>query len=133
MERKYPRPRFPEGIFTRQERTALLFLAGVFLLGMGILSWRRAVPWMDPAIAGGSDARRRSAQAIAKPLQLQVRVNQAAAPELAALPGIGPVLARRIVADRQAHGCYLTLADLKRVKGVSRKTLGQIQGFVRFD
>ncbi|MBI3616422.1 MAG: helix-hairpin-helix domain-containing protein [Candidatus Omnitrophica bacterium] len=66
-------------------------------------------------------------------VRLAVRVNTASAPEIAGLPGIGPTVAQRIVEDRQRHGHFLTLADLKRVKGVSRKTLNQLQGYVRFD
>ena len=109
-----------KGIFTWQERMALLFLVGVSFAGIIILGASQGrVPRMDLVQMN--------------PVRLEVRLNSAAAPELASLPGIGPTLAQRIVEERQRHGFFLTLADLKRVKGVSRKTLDQIQGFVRFD
>ncbi len=119
MEIKRKRPGFFEGLFTRQERMALLFIAGVSLLGMGILSWRGAVPRMNPPIV--------------EPLRLQVRVNSAGITELTALPGIGPVLARRILEDRKLHGRFLTLTDLKRVKGINKKALDRMRTSVQFD
>lgn len=50
---------------------------------------------------------------------LLVGINTADAGELARLYGIGPELARRIVADRQANGPFVTSDDLARVEGVS--------------
>ncbi len=67
------------------------------------------------------------------PVRLQVRVNSAMAAELASVPGIGPVMAQRIVEDRRRHGAYLTLTDLGRVKGVNVKVLEKFKGLVRFD
>lgn len=48
-----------------------------------------------------------------------VAINSAGADELAKLYAIGPVLARRIVADREANGPFSTPDDLARVEGVS--------------
>lgn len=48
-----------------------------------------------------------------------VAINTAGADELAALHGIGPVLAGRIAAHRDAHGPITTPDDLARVPGVS--------------
>lgn len=47
-----------------------------------------------------------------------VNLNRATVVELQALPGIGPSLARRIVADREARGPFATVAALDRVPGV---------------
>ncbi len=47
-----------------------------------------------------------------------VSLSSADAAALETLPGIGPVLAARIVADREANGPFLTLDDLARVSGV---------------
>lgn len=48
----------------------------------------------------------------------KVNLNRASAAELEALPGIGPVLAARIVDDRRERGPYGTVADVARVEGV---------------
>ena len=47
-----------------------------------------------------------------------LNVNRATAVELERLPGIGPALARRIVADREARGPFATVAAMDRVPGI---------------
>jgi competence ComEA-like helix-hairpin-helix protein len=47
-----------------------------------------------------------------------LNVNRATAVELEGLPGIGPSLARRIVADREARGPFATVAALDRIPGI---------------
>src|SRR5215831_18938763 len=57
----------------------------------------------------------------------RVNVNTATAAELEALPGIGPVIARRIVEGRP----YRSVEDLERVKGVEvpvRRTEREVAG-----
>ncbi len=62
-----------------------------------------------------------------------VFINRSAPSELAALSGIGPELARRIVHDRELHGPFLRPPDLLRVSGIGPKKLEAIlnQGLVR--
>ena len=47
-----------------------------------------------------------------------INVNRATAKELEALPGIGPVLANRIVDYRKSHGSFMTLDELQKVSGI---------------
>jgi competence protein ComEA len=47
-----------------------------------------------------------------------VNINTAPAVELQELPGIGPVLANRVVEYRQAHGPFNSVDQIKEVKGV---------------
>lgn len=47
-----------------------------------------------------------------------LNVNRASAVELERLPGIGPSLARRIVADREVSGPFATLDALDRIPGI---------------
>ncbi|MFA5028270.1 MAG: helix-hairpin-helix domain-containing protein, partial [Candidatus Methylomirabilota bacterium] len=47
-----------------------------------------------------------------------VDLNSADAATLAALPGVGPVLAQRILASRQAQGPFRAPEDLLRVPGL---------------
>lgn len=57
-----------------------------------------------------------------------VRLNTAPEADLDQLPGIGPALARAIVAERNAHGPFLTLDDLRRVPGLKRPVLRSLTG-----
>lgn len=47
-----------------------------------------------------------------------LNVNRATAVELEGLPGVGPSLARRIVADREARGPFATVEALDRIPGI---------------
>lgn len=55
--------------------------------------------------------------------QRTIDLNAASVHELEALPGIGSVLARRIVQGRP----YQTVDDLVRVKGIAKKKLDTIR------
>lgn len=63
--------------------------------------------------------------------QYQIDVNRAGWVELALLEGIGEALARRIVEERELHGPFTHVEDLRRVKGVGPKTLERIRQQVR--
>ncbi len=56
-----------------------------------------------------------------------IDVNSAPAPALQMLPRIGPVLAQRIVDDREANGPFATLDDLDRVRGIGPKTIERLR------
>lgn len=60
-----------------------------------------------------------------------VDLNAASAEELAALPGIGPALARRIVAHRAAHGRFRSVEALAEVAGIGPATVQRLRGRVR--
>jgi competence ComEA-like helix-hairpin-helix protein len=61
---------------------------------------------------------------------LTLNVNQATAVELEGLPGIGPALARRIVADREAQGPFATVAALDRVPGIGPALMARLGGLI---
>lgn len=48
-----------------------------------------------------------------------IDINTATTEELTALPGLGPRKAAALVAYREAHGPFATLADAAAVKGIS--------------
>jgi competence protein ComEA len=57
-------------------------------------------------------------------------INRASAEELEALPGIGPVLAARIVEYRQLYGRFQSVDELIEVRGIGPKRLEQIRPYV---
>jgi competence protein ComEA len=63
-------------------------------------------------------------------LGLALDLNHATAADLAGLPGIGPVLARRIIDYRQNHGPFKTIDDLEQVSGIGPKKLALIKPYV---
>lgn len=59
-----------------------------------------------------------------------LNLNTADPDALEALPGVGPVLAAAIVADREAQGPYASVDDLERVSGVGAATLARLRPLV---
>ncbi len=59
-----------------------------------------------------------------------VDVNQATASELQALPGVGPVLAARIVSFRADNGPFRTVEDLLDVAGIGEAKLNSMRDLI---
>ncbi|HKN67119.1 MAG TPA: helix-hairpin-helix domain-containing protein [Gemmatimonadaceae bacterium] len=81
----------------------------------------RATALRAAAVAGASFRR-------SLPLDLDV----ATAAQIESLPGVGPVLARRIVADRAARGDFGSLANFQRVKGIGPALAARLDSMVTF-
>ena len=62
--------------------------------------------------------------------QEKLNINTATAAELEALPGIGPVLAERIIAYRQEHGDFTTTEQLLLVKGIGSTLLASLENLI---
>lgn len=60
----------------------------------------------------------------------KVDVNRAVWPELAQLPDVGEVTARKIVASRQSEGPFDGIDDLQRVRGIGPKTVERIRPYL---
>jgi competence ComEA-like helix-hairpin-helix protein len=57
----------------------------------------------------------------------RININTASASELETLPGIGPVLAQRVVEYRQSNGPFRTPEDIKDVKGIGDGIFAEIK------
>ncbi|MHB1297765.1 MAG: ComEA family DNA-binding protein [Gemmatimonadaceae bacterium] len=161
---------------TPAERRALLFVAAVAALGVGVRgvsslgdrgpppsareSLARQLSAVDSVIASGGRKQRpsrptehesaardaplgkgnatvrqrdRPATPEKPPLQpASVDMDRATVDELDRLPGIGPALAERIVADRTARGPFGSIDGLQRVKGVGPALAARMQPYVTF-
>lgn len=70
------------------------------------------------ALAAGADAKQEIAV---------VDINNATVEELISVPGIGQVVAQRIVEFREKNGPYKTVDDLLKVQGIGEKSLAKIR------
>ncbi len=82
------------------------------------------VPGAAPAAAPGPES---GTAGSAGPLD----VNAATATDLDALPGIGPVLAQRIVDHREANGRFTSVEQLDDVPGIGPATYAELADLVR--
>ena len=60
-------------------------------------------------------------------VQWQVNINTATVEELTHLPGVGEVLAERIVAYREAHGAFRTAEELLEVDGIGESKFADMK------
>ena len=60
----------------------------------------------------------------------KIDINTADAALLETLPGIGPVLAQRIVDYRQTYGLFRTVDEIKDVSGIGDATFAEIESFI---
>lgn len=81
----------------------------------------------DAAAAGGSAT---TAGAPSGGPAVAVSINVADVAALDTLPGIGPVTAERIVAERDAGGPYIDVDDLDRVPGIGPATIESLRDLV---
>lgn len=129
------------GNISQRERRALALLFALFV-GGHLLRAVAAAPGtppaaaalFDPATDGDPLAHRDSIRQQGRPLGASERidVDRAGAAELIRLPGIGPALANRIVADRQSHGAFGNIAGLRRVRGLGPSLLDRLRGHLTF-
>lgn len=97
-----------------------------------------AFPIPQPIQAGGSEELRPPSEVPAaigsrsKPSPpSRLDLNRADVQALQTLPGVGPVLAERILAYRRTHGSFRTPEDLLQVPGIGSQRWERIRGLVR--
>ena len=134
---------------TPGERKALLFLSAVLALGGGVrvaraigsdssvdASARAAIERQIGAVDSvRKHGRKRKAKKPPKPepfVPAIVDLDVASADQIETLRGIGPSLAKRIVADRDSLGPFGSLDGLQRVKGVGPRLAQRIDSSVTF-
>jgi competence protein ComEA len=60
-------------------------------------------------------------------LGMSLDPNQLSVDDWEKLPGIGPVTAQKIIADRQKNGGFSSISDLKRVSGIGNEKIKQLE------
>jgi len=60
-----------------------------------------------------------------------VNINSATVDQLQLLPGVGPALAERIVAFREANGPFQTPDELEAVKGIGSKAMERLRPYLQ--
>jgi competence protein ComEA len=60
-----------------------------------------------------------------------IDLNTATGDQLESLPGVGPVLAQRILDWRTAHGGFGSVDELTEVSGIGEATLADLRTLVR--
>jgi len=132
-------------VLTAAERKLLLLVIGLLVLGTLDDAWRmhadgRRLARMrhtgDAAPALGADSFAASDSGTARSVDppaspgRPLDLNRATQAELDALPGIGPVTARRILDHRARYGPFRDPRDLRAVKGIGPKLFARLEPLV---
>jgi competence ComEA-like helix-hairpin-helix protein len=116
----------------RRERAILLLVTVAFLVGVGVSYYRRAGLSRQAALSPIAVVRDTAVGlapdliAVPRPVDL----NRATPHQLDGLPGIGPVLASRIVEYRQRKGCFHIVSELRAVSGIGEKRYSELKDLV---
>lgn len=142
--------------FSRNEVRAILLLISLLLIGSGVTLYQRyranqrvdivsviekSVRARYPSLSTENEETRTAESAAGEPSETEkkepsspkIDVNTANAYELEGLPGIGPVLARRIIEYREKHGRFQTLSELKKVSGIGDAKLEAIRDRIHIE
>lgn len=142
---------------TPSERKALWFLAIVALSGSSVRMWRASRPAESEAVAaldrqlgrvdsvranprprrGASKAGRPRAQTRGAPqpasgIAMPIDLDRADSATIESLPGIGPALAARIIANRDSAGPFGWIDALCDVRGIGPALAGKLRPLVTF-
>ena len=128
--------------WTPAERRGALLVALLLSLGAARDLWRATHPRLTPALPATADGSSGpSAVGVAAQVgrpgpaageaAAPVDLNQAGLAELDALPGIGPVLAGRILQHRDAHGPFREPEDLLAVPGIGPRLFERLRPRIR--
>ncbi|GAV25459.1 hypothetical protein ciss_13920 [Carboxydothermus islandicus] len=60
----------------------------------------------------------------------KLNINTASAEELDKLPGVGPATAAKIIEYREQNGPFVTIEDLKKVKGIGDKKFETLKDYI---
>ena len=131
--------------FTKQELLVIRFLLVTFGLGLAFTAYKgvkreKAVERFNESFAAETrEFQRRLRDSDSMPASSEIArqdivdVNKADAGTLDRLPGIGPVLAERIVEYRRAHGRFRTIDEITLVRGIGERTLTKLRGRITVD
>jgi comEA protein len=127
--------------FTRNEQKVLLFLSVCFLTGGAIKIYQNHYQTLpvtpgDPIFQKDKNPECLGETASYKDQAdtgsfLTVSLNVATQADLERIPGIGPVMAKRIITYRREQGRFGSINELLRVKGIGPKKLLKIRPYIK--
>ena len=108
----------PQSIFLPADRLGMAVLAAALLVSLVVVSAEARARPLEVTMPAAGEA------------PFCVDVNRADWPRLSLVPGLGGVLARRIVDYRRTHGPYRSLDQLQGVKGIGKIRLKNIRPYL---
>jgi len=109
------------GIGSMRQRRGVLASLGLVAMALAVAA--------GPALAVEGDKGETAKNAPSR----QIDINKATAVELTAIPGVGTVIAERIVDFRDKQGPFLRVEDLLKIRGIGEKSFQKIRPHVKVE
>ncbi len=110
---------------------SIIIKLAVFSIGAGVILWFGwSVPQANQPKFNPSQVHNVSQEVEKAAFLPSMDINQGTKEELQTLPGIGPVLAGRIIGHRESRGLFTRIEDLKAVEGIGEKKLAQLRPYI---
>ena len=114
---------------SRQERLIIIFLLGCVVVGLSVSFYKRA--HLPKIRVSPSYIQKESAHLESKILSGRlININTSGEEELTGLLGIGPVLAKNIVAYRQKVRLFSFPEEITKVPGIGKAKFERIKDFI---
>jgi competence ComEA-like helix-hairpin-helix protein len=125
-----------EATHAKMRRVSLLLLTSLlfsleYVKSFPDFGYLAPLPSSYILLQGNSAALPAHAQRSSKLPPAPLDINLASAEDFQKLPGVGPKLARQIVAYRQKHGPFRRVEDLMAVRGMGIKKWKAIRPYIR--
>ena len=136
-------------LFTDKESVAISFLAVTFLLGMGVDYYRdksveNRLAESIPKLISEDKKFKEAAAMLQSEYDFSINItklnddgtlhsielNRASLNGLTLLPGIGPIIAERIIKMRDLNGYFKSAEELLAVKGIGKNKLSVIKPYI---
>lgn len=120
----------------RQHRAVVVLVAVVTAFAIAVIGWTwwNRPQVIEPAIALSSGSPLVTQEAVppscTSASSQALNLNTATQAELEELPGVGPVMAARIVTWRNVHGRFSVVGELREIEGIGEKLFGKLSALV---
>ena len=109
---------------------SLLIKLGVLGVGVVVILWLGwSVPQANQRGVGARHLQNVSEEVNTRGSSHSLDINRATREELEALPGIGAVLANRIIERRESVGLFTAVEDLREIEGIGEIKLAQLKTY----
>ena len=105
---------------TSHERKTVIFVLGLLILGIGLDFFKKKTNRVNLI----------DFKTLEEQLFKKVDINKATTSELTTIPGVGEKLAYSIVSYRKSKGAFGDIEELKNIKGIKDKKLGQLRKYI---
>ncbi|MGB2630045.1 MAG: helix-hairpin-helix domain-containing protein [Candidatus Omnitrophota bacterium] len=122
-------------LMTKHEMVFVAVLSAFLLIGAFVLYYKHTRPVPEITIVKGGVKEQLTLKQVEENLKeaRRVDINKATASELQVIPGVGEVLASKIVEYRSSRGDFEYETDLLNVEGIGEKKLEKIREYIKIE